>query len=216
MSAPQRRARIEKEAARLFAARGYETSSLDEIAEAAGISKRVIYDHFPSKRELHMALIESQTLQLWAFVADRVQAEDGSIELRTAAGAEAFFEFVETHPDAWRMLFRDPPSDDESLEQNRRLQSQTTTALATLLSADPAAQDAVAAALPRTVEMLAEMLKMSLHALASWWYDHPDVPREELVSALMGFAWLGMERLSEGGRWRDPRQFTAVRRGMAQ
>lgn len=208
MSGVERRAGIEQAAAGVFAEHGYAPASLDDIAEAAGISKRVIYDHFESKRELHASLIERQTAALWAFVAERVQTEH-TVELRVRAGADAFFRFVETHPDAWRMLFRDPPSDADSVALHRRLQAQTTSAIAALLSADPAAQHAVATAEARTLEMTAEMLKSTLNGLASWWYEHRDTPRADLVSAVMGYSWLGLQRLGEGGRWREPDEIAA-------
>ena len=136
-----------------------------------------------------------------AFGAERHE----SVEARVAAGTEAFFAWVEEHPHAWRMLFRDPPEDAASVELDRRLQAQTTAALAALLSADPGSRAAVAAAEARTVEMTAEMMKSTLTGLATWWYDHRDTPRSDLVSTAMGYAWLGLGRLASGERWIDPR-----------
>jgi AcrR family transcriptional regulator len=204
MRAPQRRGRIESAAARLFAKKGYEATSMDEIASAAGISKRVIYDHFGSKRDLHIELLEAQHRQLWESVAARLEQTDASPEVRWSAAADAFFAFCEDNPYAWRMLFRDPPSDPASVAVHRRLQQQATESLAALIAAEPYATEAVAAGLPRTTELLAEMLKNAMAGAAGWWYEHRDVPRQDIVAALMGFAWLGMERLSEGGRWTGP------------
>src|ERR671914_748040 len=68
----ERRTRILDAAAQVFADRGYEPATLDEIAEAAGISKPVIYDHFSSKKELHISLIESHGQALIDFMAERV------------------------------------------------------------------------------------------------------------------------------------------------
>jgi hypothetical protein len=46
--------------------------------------------------------------------------------------------------------------------------------------------------------MLAELLKTAITGLASWWYEHPEVPREELVDTVMEFAWRGLERNISG------------------
>src|SRR2546425_1463591 len=110
----ERRARILDGAARVFAERGYEAASLDEIAEAAGISKPVIYDHFDSKRELHISLLESHQQELLAFMTERVVSGRTSEE-QLARGLDAFFEFVEGHPYAWRLVFRDPTAADAEI-----------------------------------------------------------------------------------------------------
>src|SRR5256885_17006322 len=67
LSRDERRAQILDAAAGVFAERGYEATSIDEVAEAAGISKPVIYDHFDSKKDLHIALIDKQTDDLLLF-----------------------------------------------------------------------------------------------------------------------------------------------------
>lgn len=211
VSGQRRRELIERAAERAFAERGYDAASLEEIAAEAGISKRVIYDHFASKQELHMALIERLTRELWIHVAGAVGAESfDSAEARVAAGIEAFFTWVEEHPHAWRMLFRDPPDDPESVDLNRRLQAQTTAMLAALLSSDPDSGDAIAAAEAHTVELTAEMMKSTLTGLASWWYEHRGTPRGDLVSAAMGYAWVGLGRIETGERWVDPRTDAAA------
>ena len=58
LSAEQRRSAILDAALVVFSSRGYHASSIDEIAQAAGISKALIYEHFPSKRDLHVSLLE--------------------------------------------------------------------------------------------------------------------------------------------------------------
>src|SRR5438045_2276540 len=71
ISGPERRARIETEAARLFAERGYQGTSMEEIAAAAGVTRAVVYDHFASKRDLHEQLLRQQGRGLLEFVAAR-------------------------------------------------------------------------------------------------------------------------------------------------
>jgi AcrR family transcriptional regulator len=196
----ERRATIERAAAQLIAERGYDGASLEEIAAAAGISKAVLYDHFSSKAELQIALLGESTDALMEFVAERVAAAEGP-SARLRAGIEAFFEFVESHPFAWRMIFRDPPSDPRVAEASIAMRRQVTQGIAAMFRTEAEAADTIAAGDEQRLEMLAEQLKMAMAGLASWWYEHRDRTREEMVSVVMDLAWVGIQRLSAGERW---------------
>ena len=199
----ERRTRILDAAAEVFAERGYDAASIDEIAEKAGITKPVIYDHFSSKRELHISLLEIHNEELLAFMAARV-GEETTAEGRLEAGFGAFFEFVETHPYAWRNIMRDPtPADPEIVEAHRRVQERATAAIAALSAAAPMVEHP-GRELDRDLhhEMIAVLLKTAANGLASWWYVHRSVPREQLVSVIMDAIWIGFERFAEGERWR--------------
>src|SRR3954451_13385548 len=89
LSRDERKARILDAAAEVFASHGYESTSIDEVAEAAGISKPVIYDHFDSKKDLHIALIDKQTEDMLSFWSERVSSEQ-SLDRQLAAGFDAF------------------------------------------------------------------------------------------------------------------------------
>jgi len=203
----ERRTRIMDAAAQVFADRGYEPATLDEIAEAAGISKPVIYDHFSSKKELHISLIESHGEALIEFMAERVgRAETPSEAL--AAGLGALLEFVERDPYAWRLLFQEPSATDpEIVEAHRANQARTTAALTGFTAAqpfesqpdDPVDRDVAA-------ELVAQIIKMSGAGVVSWWYEHRDVGREALLEMLMNALWIGMERMMAGDRWREGRK----------
>jgi AcrR family transcriptional regulator len=198
----ERRERILDSAARVLAERGYEAASLDEIAEAAGISKPVIYDHFASKKELHLTLLESQTEELLEFMTTRVAAET-SDERQLVIGFDAFLQFVETHPYAWRLIFREPAAADaEILEGYRRVQRRATAAIAALTQAAPFSEQ------PddpfdheQAAEIVAVMLKAISNGVAAWWYEHREVPREALVQLMMCLSWVGLDRWGAGERW---------------
>src|ERR1700677_4714523 len=111
--ANERRTRILAGAMRVFAERGYEGASMTEIARAGGVTAAVIYDHFASKQELHGALLEGQTDALLAHVGGAVGSAGPESEQRMRVGVDAFFEFVEVNPFAWRLIFRDPSADPD-------------------------------------------------------------------------------------------------------
>jgi len=184
----------------VFAERGFHEASMVEIANSAGITVAVIYDHFPSKADLQVELLDRQDSQLLARVRTAIVSAPESSLARLRAGVDAFFEFVEHHPYAWRMLFRDPPSDPAVASAYRTLSSRATQAIADLLrAAAPAALLAPSEAEQRA-EMLAEMIKTAQNGLASWWFDHREVPREVIVNHVLEFCWLGLERMAAGER----------------
>jgi AcrR family transcriptional regulator len=205
---PERRALIERAASQLIAERGYDAASLEEIAAAAGISKSVLYDHFPSKAELQISLLNENSDALMAFVAERVSAADGP-EARLRSGIEAFFEFVETHPFAWRTIFRDPPSDPRVAEAFIAMHRNVTHGIATMFRTEPEVAAVIESGDDQRLVMLAEQLKMAMRGLAGWWYEHREHTREEMVAAVMDLVWLGIERLASGERYSARARSTA-------
>ena len=202
LRAQERRERILRAAMEVFAERGYQEAAMTEIARTSGITPAVIYDHFPSKAELQITLLERETDELLTFVGSAVAGVFEDTAERLRAGVDAFFTFVEEHPYAWRMLFRDPPTDPAILSTYRRIHKRATAGIAIFLRAsapdglldEPAAE--------RDLEMFAEMLKMAQNGLAVWWYEHREVPRRELVERVLEFCWIGFERVAAGERIR--------------
>src|SRR5436305_15343393 len=135
LSAPDRRAAILDAALQIFSSRGYHAASIDEIAQEAGISKALIYEHFPSKKDLHASLLERHVQEIFEVLAEAAAGpEPGEVRLRN--GVDAFLEWVETHPRAFRLLFRDNFEADVA-GVLQRLQQQPTQAIARPLASEP-------------------------------------------------------------------------------
>lgn len=203
LSAGERRAAIQSSALEVFAERGYHTTSIDDIARAAGISKALIYEHFASKQQLHADLLEAQASELYRRIADAVdtvEAESGAARL--TAGLEAYLSFVEERRDAWRVLFRETV-DPESAAALDRVSAQVTTLVAALIAQDPGAtpRDEAHPETDRGIQQLAQMLVGAIQSSANWWDDHREVRRDRVVETAMEFAWFGLERLGRGERW---------------
>jgi AcrR family transcriptional regulator len=190
MSAADRRAAILQAAMEAFAMRGYHGTSIDDVAQAAGISKALIYEHFASKQDLHATLIAAQAGELFRRLAAAADPHQEP-EARLRGGVDAFLGFVEERREAWRALFRDA-ADPHLGEVVEQVQRQATEAIALLMVGG---RDGVLEELHDDVETMAAMLSGAVQALANWWYDHQEVPRTVLVDRGMAFAWSGLERL---------------------
>ena len=205
LSGEERRAAILDSALAVFADRGYHASSIDDIAREAGVSKALIYEHFSSKQELYAELIEHHADELFGRIATAIAEAGSAGAARLAVGVDAFYGFVEDHRVAWRMLFREV-TDAEVAAVLDRVLAQVTALVAALIAEDPGASvghdDEVAR--ENAIVMLAQMLVGSVQSLANWWADHQHIPRADIVEITMDYAWLGLERLSRGERWRPP------------
>jgi AcrR family transcriptional regulator len=198
LTAEARRAEILEAALAVFSAHGYHPSSIDEIAQAAGVSKALIYEHFDSKMELHVSLIEMHAGELFERVAAAAAPGPDAAE-RLEAGLDAVFTFVEERRGAWRMLFREA-ADPETAAVLDRVTAGVAGLVADLIAQDP---DVRARAVDRArreegIEMVAQMIVGSAQSLANWWADHQDVPRQRLVQVAMELLWMGLDRLRVG------------------
>lgn len=169
---------------------------MNDIARLAGVTKPVLYDHFASKAALHAHLLRTNTDELISRVTAAVAAaafSEADPYDQMHAFVDAFFAFVQERPFARRILFDDPEAGPEQAAAHRRGQAAATKRIAAGLAAA-----GVLAGDPRRterLEMTAQALKTALNGLADWWLDHPDVPRERIVTdatQLLGDGLLAM------------------------
>jgi AcrR family transcriptional regulator len=108
-----RRLQLLRAARDVFVAQGFHAAAMDDIADRAGVSKPVLYQHFPGKRELYLALLEDQVEQLSRRVGEALAAtEDNRARVQGAVGA--YFDFVGADGEAFRLVFEsDLRNDDE-------------------------------------------------------------------------------------------------------
>lgn len=198
LSREERRARILDAAEDLFARRGYDATSLAEVAEAADITKAVIYEHFGTKAELYILVLEQKSSELVALVYERMDALDApdSAEDSLRAALDAFFAFAEQRPTAWKLLFRDPPAQPAVADACGALRETASAAVAERLRRHPAAQAAGLTASDPQITLAAEFLISGMIGVASRWHPRYDAPRAEVVESLLGLAWPGLERLA--------------------
>lgn len=197
LPASERRVLILEAALRTFASSGYDGAAMDEIAAGAGISKAVVYDHVSSKRELYIQLLDTIRDDLEQTVERALAPADVDGEPRVRAAVTAIFHFVESRPEASRLLLLELQGANVS-QVGRQLEERITDEIAQTLGVEPG----VFGGHPeraRQLRILAELLKSAVQGLASWWYRHPETPRDELVERTVAVVWPAIERALPGG-----------------
>jgi AcrR family transcriptional regulator len=197
LRAAERRAQLLGVARRLFARDGYRGASMESIAEAAGVTKPVLYQHFSSKRALYSALLANDLGRLTADLeAAFSQAEDNAERLRRGFGA--YLDFVDRHEDAFRLLFTEALGLDADFQ--RRV-AEFRRWVAGRVAAIIAAEAGLAA--PRARALAAAIVGMAEGA-AGWWLDERrPLEAGELADELAGLAWKGFARFPSGAREPD-------------
>jgi AcrR family transcriptional regulator len=191
ISGDERRESILQLTSRAFAERGYDGVRTAELAESAGVSEALIYQHFRTKAELYHAAVERSAEILEERVAQAAAGGSG-IEERLEQAADAFFKFVSEPDNAWTVLTLNV-SDPELADYQRELRARAIGGLTDLLATDPRA---ARSGLERPqLEQLAEVITGGAESLATWWAQNPKAARDEVVSLLTSFVWSGFERM---------------------
>ncbi|MBB2900266.1 AcrR family transcriptional regulator [Kineococcus radiotolerans] len=173
----------------LFAAKGVEGTTVEEIAAAAGVSKPVVYEHFGGKEGLYAVVVDREIAALLGSITRSLSGR-GSPRTLLERATIALLDYIEGSTDGFRILVRDSPV------------TQTTGTFASLLS-DIARQvehllvDAFAARgyPPERSGMYAQMLVGMVAMTGQWWLDTREPDREEVAAHLVNLAWNGLTGL---------------------
>jgi AcrR family transcriptional regulator len=114
LTAEQRRQQLFTVALELFARRGYRATTMDDIAEAAGVTKPLVYQHFSSKRALYLELVESIAQDFLVAVRDAVELAKGPRQ-QVEMGFAAYFRLVINREAEFRLLYGRDHADDKEL-----------------------------------------------------------------------------------------------------
>ncbi len=114
LTADQRRQQLVTVALELFARRGYRATTMDDIADAAGVTKPLLYQHFSSKRALYLELVDSIARELLTAVREAVMEADGPRQ-QVELGFAAYFRLVVSKEAEFRLLYGRDHADDPEL-----------------------------------------------------------------------------------------------------
>ena len=184
LTAPARREQILDVALEVFARSGFHGASMNDVADAAGVTKPVLYQHFDSKRELYQALLEEVGSRLLHNISKATaEATDGKSQ--TALGFRAYFRWVADDHDAFLLLFGSGSRrDDEFAAAIRRITAASADAIAPLIAVDIDAEHRKTVA--HALVGLAEGASRRLVELGDA-FD-PD----EIASEVSALAWAGL------------------------
>lgn len=136
LPAAERREQLLSVALTVFAREGFHGASMNEVADAAGVTKPVLYQHFSSKNGLYLALIEETGSALISLIEAATLEVSGPHD-QVERGFRAYFRWVSTDRDAFRLLFGGSArSGDEFTEAVARIEEQITESIAPLIRAD--------------------------------------------------------------------------------
>ncbi len=114
LTADQRRQQLFAVALELFAHRGYRATTMDDIADTAGVTKPLLYQHFSSKRALYLELVDSIARELLTAVREAVMEADGPRQ-QVELGFAAYFRLVVSKEAEFRLLYGRDHADDREL-----------------------------------------------------------------------------------------------------
>jgi AcrR family transcriptional regulator len=197
LRAADRRAQLLRVARRLFARDGYRGASMESIAEAAGVTKPVLYQHFSSKRALYSALVASELGRLTEEL-EAAFGQAGGNDERLRRGFGAYLDFVDRHEDAFRLLFTEALGLDADFQrQVTEFRRWVAARVARIIAAE------AGLAPPRARALAAAIVGMAEGA-AGWWLDERrPLDAGELADELAGLAWKGFARFPSGAREPD-------------
>lgn len=136
LPAPARREQILDVAVEVFARNGFHGTSMNDVAEAAGVTKPVLYQHFDSKQDLYMALLDEVGNRLLSAISKATAGVAGGRQ-QTEQGFRAYFQWVADDHDAFLLLFGSRANrDEESTQAIRRLTAGAADAIAPLIAAE--------------------------------------------------------------------------------
>jgi AcrR family transcriptional regulator len=181
-----RRKQLLAAAQEVFVAQGYHAAAMDDIAERAGVSKPVLYQHFPGKLELYLALLDTHCDALVAGVQGAMALTVDNKD-RVAGAMKAYFDFIDHESEAFRLVFESDLRNDPAVrERVDRVERDCVAAVSGTIMADTA--------LPKEyAELLAAGLVGAAEAAAKYWLaGGRAVAKPSAEQLLSNLAWRGI------------------------
>jgi AcrR family transcriptional regulator len=181
-----RRKQLLEAAQEVFVAQGYHAAAMDDIAERAGVSKPVLYQHFPGKLELYLALLDTHCDAIVAKVRKAMSANADNKQ-RVAGAITAYFEFIDHESEAYRLVFESDLRNEPAVrERVERVERGCVEAITDTIMADTGVSLARA-------EMLAAGLCGAAEVAARFWLTGGrKIPKSEAEALVAALSWRGI------------------------
>ena len=194
MPRAQREEQILTVAEQVFAERGFQATTMEEVAERVGVTKPLIYDYFGSKEGLLSACITRARTQLrvateaaWTAVG-----EDARLEDVFRAGVRAFFDFIDEHATAFVLIQQEGAVASQASPLIESIRAQQSAATVATFRAAPALADVPA----ELIEGYAEVVIGACERVAIWRTRRPDVTVQDATDLVVASVWHGLASLA--------------------
>ena len=186
MPRDERRAQLLAAALEVFTAAGYHSAAMDEISDRAGVSKPVLYQHFPSKLDLYLAVLDTHIDSLVFAIQKAIQSTPDNSK-RVQATIAAYFDFIEEDGEAFRLLFESDMNVEPAVrERLNRMTYDCAAAVSAVISLDTG--------LPQEAAMLLGVgLIGSAQVTARHWLERDSkLTREQAQTLVTNIIWRGI------------------------
>jgi AcrR family transcriptional regulator len=176
-------------ASEVFVDRGYHAAGMDEIADRAGVSKPVLYQHFSSKLELYLAVLQRHVDNLVSGVRQALRTTTDNRQ-RLRAAVQAFFDFIDHDSQGYRLIFENDYVTEPQVSAQVKVATEACTdAVFDLISRDSGLE-------AHRARMIAVGLVGISVDCARYWLDNDrPISKEDAVEGTVQFAWGGLSHV---------------------
>jgi AcrR family transcriptional regulator len=182
----ERRAQLLESALEVFVAQGYHAAAMDDIAERAGVSKPVLYQHFPGKLELYLALLDRSCDQIIDNCRAALESTDDNKQ-RVEATMAVFYEYVAHDTGAFRLVFESDLTNEPAVrEQVDRVTAECARLIAGVIHEDTGLPDEASRLLAVSLVGMAQV------SARFWLTEAGGLGRDQAAALVAGLAWRGI------------------------
>lgn len=195
MTGRQRREQLVSVGRSLFATKGYDGTSVEEIASKAGVSKPIVYEHFGGKEGLYAVVVDRETDALLSALEGALEDDRQHPRVLVERAALAFLTYIEEHEDGFRILVRDSPASQASGTYSALLvdvASQVEHLLERQMGLHKFAS--------KNAAMYSQMLVGVVSYTGQWWLESKAPSKDVVASHIVNLAWNGLKGLSSTPR----------------
>jgi AcrR family transcriptional regulator len=190
MTGRERREQLLDVGRRIFAAKGYDAATVEEIAHAASVSKPVVYEHFGGKEGLYAVVVDREVQTLLDTITEALVGSSARARLEQAA--TAFLGYIETQPDGFRVLYRDTPS-VSSVGMFGGIMGDVAAQVERLLVAELRNRGLEVKLSPMYARALVGMVAY----VGQWWLEAGRPQRAVVAAHLVNLGWIGLGNLEQ-------------------
>lgn len=188
MTGSERRHQLINIARTLFAERGYESTSIEEVAHRAGVSKPVVYEHFGGKEGLYAVVVDREMSALLDGITSSLT--NNRYRPRVETVVLALLTYVEERTDGFRLLLRDSPAAISSGTYSSLI-NDAVSQVSSILAGDFSRRGLD----PDLAPLYAQALVGSVTMTAQWWLDAREPKKEVVAAHLVNMMWNGLINL---------------------